>query len=246
MVKLWFIRHGQASFGKNDYDQLSPLGIRQSETLGDYLSKTGVCFDAIYSGELKRQKDTAKIIADKLGLADKLTPCNRLSEFNEYDSNAIIQAQLPEIIKEMNLSEKNMDDILADKQQFQKLFALIVERWMAGTYSEEGVETFKEFLTRVKDGLHTLLEKSDPGQQIAIFTSGGVISAGMQMGLGLSNDRAIRLGWRIRNSSVTLLGCQRGATEYKGRDCAPEMDLLLFNSTAHLDLDPEAKLITYR
>lgn len=246
MVKLWFIRHGQASFGKKDYDQLSPLGIRQSETLGDFFSKTGVCFDAIYSGDLKRQKDTAKIVADKLGLTDKSIPCNRLSEFNEYDFNSILQAQLPGLIKEMGLSKKDREEILSDKQYFQKLFAIIVERWMSGTYTETGMETFGEFQARVKDGIHTLLEKSEPGQQIAIFTSGGVISAGMQMGLGLSTAKAIRLGWRIRNSSVTLLGCLRRATKHQCRDCAPEMDLLLFNSTAHLDLEPEAELITYR
>ena len=142
--------------------------------------------------------------------------------------------------------EKNRNNILANEQHFQKLFAIIVERWMAGTYNEEGVETFAEFLARVKDGIHTLLDKSEPGQQVAIFTSGGVISAGMQMSLGLSSARAIRLGWRIRNSSVTLLSGLREPTKPKSRNGALEMDLLLFNSTAHLDLEPEAKLITYR
>ncbi len=34
---IYLIRHGQASFGADDYDVLSPTGIRQAEILGDHL-----------------------------------------------------------------------------------------------------------------------------------------------------------------------------------------------------------------
>ena len=31
------MRHGQASFGSSDYDQLSEIGFKQSNVLGDFL-----------------------------------------------------------------------------------------------------------------------------------------------------------------------------------------------------------------
>ena len=39
MGSIYLIRHGQASFGAENYDVLSPLGYRQSEALGDYLAR---------------------------------------------------------------------------------------------------------------------------------------------------------------------------------------------------------------
>ena len=38
MGSIYLIRHGQASFGADDYDVLSPLGVRQAEVLGDHLA----------------------------------------------------------------------------------------------------------------------------------------------------------------------------------------------------------------
>ena len=36
MGTLYLVRHGQASFGADDYDNLSPLGHQQSQRLGVY------------------------------------------------------------------------------------------------------------------------------------------------------------------------------------------------------------------
>ncbi|MBU0970501.1 MAG: phosphoglycerate mutase family protein [Proteobacteria bacterium] len=246
MATLWFIRHGQASFGQKNYDCLSPVGILQSEILGDYLLKTKVHFDAIYSGHMKRQKDTAKIVTEKLGAQKMPTPDNQLSGFNEYDFKAIIQGQLPDLMREMDLTQKELDKIWSDNKAFQRVFAKILARWMAGTHDAQGVETFKAYLARVRQGIHTVLEKSSPGEQIAIFTSGGVITAGLQMGLDLTDARARQLGWQIKNTSLT---CFTGFRDTHGQnfcDPGPALELMLFNSTAHLDLEQNAELITYR
>ena len=47
MGTLYLVRHGQASFGAEDYDQLSELGRRQSVRLGQYLRDKGLGFDAV-------------------------------------------------------------------------------------------------------------------------------------------------------------------------------------------------------
>ena len=36
MTTIYFIRHGQASFGAESYDQLSPNGELQAKILGQY------------------------------------------------------------------------------------------------------------------------------------------------------------------------------------------------------------------
>ena len=58
MGTLYFGRHGQASFGADDYDQLSDLGRRQSVRLGQYLRERygdGLRFNAVLTGTLWRR-----------------------------------------------------------------------------------------------------------------------------------------------------------------------------------------------
>ena len=50
MGNLYLVRHGQASFGADDYDQLSELGQAQALRLGEYWRERGMKFDAIYTG----------------------------------------------------------------------------------------------------------------------------------------------------------------------------------------------------
>ena len=47
MGTLTLVRHGQASFGAADYDQLSELGLRQCQALGTYLADRRRRFDAV-------------------------------------------------------------------------------------------------------------------------------------------------------------------------------------------------------
>ena len=50
MGTLYLVRHGQASFGADDYDQLSDLGRRQSVRLGEYFARKGIHFDGLIAG----------------------------------------------------------------------------------------------------------------------------------------------------------------------------------------------------
>ena len=88
MGTLYLVRHGQASFGAADYDNLSELGHRQSVRLGEYWRERGMHFDAVITGTLKRHRQTWEGIAEGLGLQrDDVLPWPGL---NEYDSEALI------------------------------------------------------------------------------------------------------------------------------------------------------------
>jgi broad specificity phosphatase PhoE len=52
MGHLYLVRHGQASFGADNYDQLSELGGWQSERLGQYFASKGRAFDTVITGSL--------------------------------------------------------------------------------------------------------------------------------------------------------------------------------------------------
>lgn len=58
MASLYLIRHGQASFGSANYDQLSPLGQRQADVSGQFFAETGLHFTQAASGDLSRQRET--------------------------------------------------------------------------------------------------------------------------------------------------------------------------------------------
>ncbi len=66
MSKIYFFRHAQASFGADNYDELSAKGILQSLELGKYLVSKKQRFDRVYVGPLKRQQHTFEIVKKSL------------------------------------------------------------------------------------------------------------------------------------------------------------------------------------
>ncbi|MDB5743488.1 MAG: Phosphoglycerate mutase [Polaromonas sp.] len=69
MGTLYLVRHGQASFGADDYDVLSPLGRQQSVRLGAYFQYRGVRFEAALTGTLNRQLQTFAAICEGMDSA---------------------------------------------------------------------------------------------------------------------------------------------------------------------------------
>ena len=63
------VRHGQASFGSADYDVLSAAGERQARCLGDAFAARGIRPASVVSGSLRRQRDTAAVLAKQAGWA---------------------------------------------------------------------------------------------------------------------------------------------------------------------------------
>lgn len=68
MGTLYLVRHGQASFGADDYDVLSAMGRQQSVRLGEYFQHKGVIFDAALTGTLNRQIQTLAGICQGMGV----------------------------------------------------------------------------------------------------------------------------------------------------------------------------------
>ena len=60
MGVVLLVRHGQASFGTDDYDVLSETGWEQARLLGAWLAGRGVTPDVVVRGGMRRHRETAE------------------------------------------------------------------------------------------------------------------------------------------------------------------------------------------
>lgn len=60
MASIYLIRHGQASFGHDDYDQLSDLGMAQAKLLGTSLAQKMAQPTKVITGTMLRHQQTAQ------------------------------------------------------------------------------------------------------------------------------------------------------------------------------------------
>jgi broad specificity phosphatase PhoE len=235
MSHIFFVRHAQASFGHDDYDRLSDLGVRQAGILGDYLAKRRLTFDAVYSGSMERQIHTAQAVISRLSKAGVHSELRMSSEFDEYDSSSITRSQLADLIREDPSVPHAPKDLFADPKAFQKIFERAVLRWVSGDHPIQGVETWSSFNRRIQAGVRRVMEENGRDKTIAVFTSGGPISAVMKLALNLSDEKTIQLSWQIQNTAVSTF-------MYNEKD----FTLSSFNSVAHLEIENDGKLLTYR
>lgn len=236
MGSIYLIRHAQASFGAQDYDVLSPLGYRQAEALGDYLAQLGIRFDRCISGELHRQQDTARATVARLDRSDKGPPSLEIdAAFNEFQADAVIRAHLPELLEVEPNALHILRNAASHRAEFQRLFTFVVHRWISGEHEKEELESWSSFLERVAGGLERLLEQAEKSDKIAVFTSGGTITALLQRIIGVPAVKAFELNWQIVNTSLSQL-------KFRGREVA----LASFNSHAHLQLLKNPELVTHR
>lgn len=209
MGEIHLIRHGQASFGAQNYDRLSPTGIEQSRRLGTWWRENGVVFDAIYSGERERQKDTALLALEERGDADAGARLTVDPAFNELDADRLLQHALPRVIlREPQLAEM-LPDLQAHRDAFRRVFERIVDEWVSGAWQDAGIGTWEAFADRVRGGLAVVARRHGPGRRIAVFTSGGPITALLQR---LGNAGAGRLDWDIANTSITRIAYDEAGT----------------------------------
>tara|TARA_R110000796_G_scaffold234450_1_gene353132 strand:+ start:19400 stop:20101 length:702 start_codon:yes stop_codon:yes gene_type:complete len=230
---IYLIRHGQASLGAENYDVLSPLGIQQSEILGEHFHKAGLTFDRSYAGEMDRQIDTGKYALAKMPGSDQQILCE--PAFNEYAADTVMKTYLPRVAEKEPDAMHYVENAGQYRKEFQKVFSQVITMWITEQNEVEGCEPWSAFVERVKGGLARVLEDAASGQNIAIFTSGGAITAALQLLTQMPATSAFELNWQIVNTSVSRL-------QY-GRN---KLSLASFNSQAHLDLHQQPDCVTYR
>ena len=230
------IRHGQASFGKADYDQLSPLGKTQARILAQHFLDTGFHPDAVYSGTMARQTGTAEEVLSAYRVARREVPgIEMVSGFNEYNTAAIVTALFPNMVKEDPSLNDDLPRMYVSKDSFRRVFEGAMLRWVTGHFDTPAFESWEALKARVAESLRLIMKSHGKGKTIAVFTSGGAIAASLAHVLGISGERAMRLNWQLLNSSVSRFMYNEERITLAG-----------FNSIAHLELAGDPTLITYR
>ena len=190
MGTLYLVRHGQASFGTDDYDRLSDLGTRQCERLGQYFRDRNVRFDGVITGTLKRHVQSFEAIG--LGLQAEHEPLT-MSGLNEYDSEAVVRAIHPQPLQRATTPEQV-------RQHFRILREGLIA-WMEGRTSPEGMPSFERFSAAVVEALDHVRTRHDG--HVLIVSSGGPISTAVAHVLGAPPQAMVELNLRMRNSAVT-------------------------------------------
>ena len=222
MGTLYLVRHGQASFGADDYDNLSPLGHQQSQRLGDYFRERGLVFEAAIMGSLKRHRQTFEGIQAGLQVPE-LTPLV-MPGLNEYDSHAVIHSIHPEPLDRPDTPER-----------YKHHFGLLrkgLQAWMRGETQPQGMPLFKDFLQGIQDALaHVRAQHSG---DVLMVSSGGPISTAVGTLLGTPPESIIEMNMRIRNTAVSELVF------------SPKRHTLVsFNTINHLDAAPYREWVTF-
>ena len=140
MKNILLIRHGQSEWNKLNLFtgfknvELSEQGIEEANKAGQNFKKLNLKFDLVFTSELKRAQDTAKIILENLDQLDDLNSKNK-------------------IIESFNLNERDYGDLtgLDKKETAEKFGDEQVHKWRRG-YSDQppNGESLEDVVNRVK------------------------------------------------------------------------------------------------
>ena len=222
MGTLYLVRHGQASFGADDYDQLSALGQRQAQRLGAYFQDKGLRFDAVLMGTLRRHAQTWEGIAEGAGI-QHLQPV-LWPGLNEYDSAAVIHAIHPHPLEKPDTPEL-----------YRHHFRLLrdgLAAWMAGRVQPAGMPSYVDFRAGVIGALDHVRQNFE--NEVLLVSSGGPIATAVAHVLDAPFEASIELNLRIRNTAVSEFAFN-----------PKRHQLLSYNTLPHLDAAPFRDWVTY-
>lgn len=207
MGTIHLVRHGQASFGAADYDQLSELGTEQASAIGVSWEASGWAPTDAVAGGMKRHAQTAIAAIDAYG-GDGYDIDAR---WDEYDHLALARATDPTALG-------------ADPKAFQASLNRAITAWMGG--DTPAGETYLEFRGRVLAAFEQAVSQATSGRSVAVFTSGGPIAAVVSHLLTGDDSLFQRLNDVVINASITTVIVGQSGTR-----------LLAFNEHAHLPRD---------
>lgn len=221
MGVLTLVRHGQASFGTDDYDVLSETGWEQGRVLGRWLAEHGPAPASVVHGGMRRHRETWEALAEGAGLDHAATIDEDWAEFDH----------LAVLARHAEVTGSPLDHAV-DRRAFQERFEVATEHWAAAGDGGGYAETYGGFVARSRAALDRLAALPGPA---LVVTSGGVIAA-LAASLVVPDGGEVGPVWARFNTVIANTSTSRvivGATGAR---------LLTFNEHPHLPRE----LITYR
>ena len=252
MTTLLLARHGQASFGQENYDQLSELGSVQAQMLGQHYASTQRSIDAIFTGSLVRQQDSARHFwnsyqssvetnsdISSLSAIDLNAPDSYiLPQFDEFNHKDVFIKSDPAFSSQGAISAE-IAKAEVPMTRLAELFDDAMQRWHGGDYDHDYIESWSQFNERAKQALEQIrLQIStlnlSRDSTVLVFTSGGVIAAITAQLLQQGSQTAYQLNKSLVNTGVTSITLK----EQNAR-------LLSLNEYSHLFADGK-RFVTWR
>ena len=220
MGVILLVRHGQASWGAADYDELSEVGHEQSRVLGRALGRAlarqGVRPSEVVAGGMRRHGQTARALMAGAGWD---CPVRVDEGWNEFDHLQMLEVHGP---PEGSSPEGEAGEMT--RREFDAWFDAATERWVSGDFDADYDEPFDVFTDRVGSALRRTASGLGSGDVAVVSTSGGPLSWVAASLLGGGVDTWKRLNPVTVNASVTkVVVGSRGTT------------LVSFNEHGHLD-----------
>ena len=235
MATLYLIRHGQASFGTDDYDRLSDLGCRQAQAVGEYLRDAGIELDAAYCGDLQRQRKTAEFaLASQAGEVSVSVD----ARFDEVRNEEQVENILPSLLERDERLKGILDQGLNNSKAYQKIIEAVFKQWVTPGFEQPGIQSWESYRGGVVEALRQVMSEQGSGKTVAVFTSGGTIATAVSHVLGVEGPPTYQFYEPVINCSVTQMF-------YSG----DKISLSYFNDHSFLRLIGLAKgenLVTYR
>jgi broad specificity phosphatase PhoE len=230
---IYFIRHAQAG-SRDNYDLLSDIGQQQARLLGEHFLAQGVELGAVYSGGMRRQRETAEIACDVLTQAGRVPPDVTTDErWNEFSLISVYRA----IAKKMMKDDADFARDIAEMQQaiardphttggaVGRCDQAIIRAWMDNRYPDYEGESWSSFRSRIQTCAGDISSTYNSEKAIAVFTSATPIAITAGAALGLSDEKLLSILGVIYNTSVSVMRARSGA-----------LRLLTFNATPHLNI----------
>jgi len=245
MAQIYLVRHGQASFGSQNYDQLSDLGRQQARHLGRWWAQRDLSVSRVVTGTMQRHQQTAQecMAAMTAQSAEQIVMQGWQQDagFNEYNHHEVLARHYP-AFDDPAATKAFLMNTPNGKQQFQQIFTEAIGRWISGQYDSDYSETWQAFQRRCIDALKRQIALQDGAKNIVIFTSGGTISALCQHVIGFPDLRFAEFNWSFVNSGVSRLSVppQDSGSLNEGR-----CNFMYLNNFSHLEVLNQSQLITY-
>lgn len=226
MLTIDLVRHGQASFGADNYDQLSELGERQCRWLGQHYRELGKDFDRVMMGTLVRHRQSLQAFEE--GFGQRFERVMTDEAFNEYDFHALVRAL--EV-------KRGQVDVRGDdpRKVFFRTLGVALLDWMAGELDEflqPGEETWTQFEQRLGRAQNHLMQCED--QRLLVISSGGLISSLLGHAMECPAPQWFQLNLQMANSAVSRMIKTRSAMRVTG-----------FNHTPHMERSDRLDKITF-
>ena len=220
MAAIYLLRHGQASFGGDDYDVLSERGTQQAKVLGEELRRRELPVHAVWSGRLRRQRDTAAACLSAMGLDLPVQPDER---WDEYDHVGVLSTPQP-----------SSGSDRAALSTFQQQLDEALGAWLDGPATAGTSGTWREFSARSSAAVDELAASLPKGGCALVFTSAGVVAALGVRFLGLTSVGYLALNRTMANCGITKIVSGRSG-----------LNLVSLNEHGHFE-GQHRDLLTYR